>query len=49
MPLPGSVAEQMMLYFVSFIAYKKVKIKFKKAKCVSNRCNEKNILSLGAL
>ena len=40
MPLPGSVVEQMMLDFVSFIAYKKVKIKFKKAKCVSNRCND---------
>ena len=26
--------------FLTFIAYKKVKIKFKKAKCVSNRCND---------
>ena len=28
------------LDFVSFIAYKKFKIKLKKAKCVSNRCND---------
>ena len=45
MPLTGSV--------ITFIACKKVKIKFKKAKCVSNRCkdylSEKNILGLGAL
>ena len=28
------------LDFVSFIAYKKVHIKFKKVNCVSNRCND---------
>ena len=40
MPPTGSVVEQMMLDFVYFIAYEKVKIKFKKAKSVSNRCND---------
>ena len=28
------------LDFITFIAYKKVKIKFKTAKCVSNRCKD---------
>ena len=40
MPLTGSVVEQMMARFRILFAYKKVKIKFKKAKCVSNRCND---------
>ena len=41
MPITGSVVEQMnWLDFVTFIAYKKVKIKFKMAKCVSNRCKD---------
>ena len=54
MPLTGSVVEQMMARFHNFYAYKKVKVKFNKAKCVSNRCKDlfkqkKNILGLGAL
>ena len=53
MLLTGSVVEQMMARFHNFYSHKKVKIKFKKAKCVSNRCNDllsqKNILGLGAL
>ena len=40
MPLTSSVMEQMMLDFITFIAYKKVQIKFKTAKCVSNRCKD---------
>ena len=41
MPLTGSVVEQMMARFHNFsLAYKKVKVKFKKAKCVSNRCKD---------
>ena len=40
MPLTGSVVEQIMARFCNFIAYKKVKIKFKSAKCVSNRCKD---------
>ena len=51
-PLTDSVVEQ-MARFVTFIVYKKVKIKFKKAKCISNRRNDlfkrKNILGLGVL
>ena len=54
MPLTGSVVQQMMARFIkiTFIAYKKVKIKFTKAKCVLNRCNDlfkqkKNILGSG--
>ena len=41
MPLSGLVLEQMMARFHNFyIAYKKVKIKFKRAKCVLNRCKD---------
>ena len=51
MPLTGSVVEQMMARFHNF--YSLYKIKFKKAKCILNRCkdflSEKNILGLGAL
>ena len=39
-PLLARSWNRWWLGFVSFIAYKKVKIKFKKAKCVSNRCND---------
>ena len=39
-PLLARSWERWWLDFVSFIAHKKVKIKFKKAKCVSNRCND---------
>ena len=39
-PLLARSWNRWWLDFVSFIAYKKVKIKFKKAKCVSNRCND---------
>ena len=39
-PLLARSWDRWWLDFVSFIAYKKVKIKFKKAKCVSNRCND---------
>ena len=54
MPLMDSVVEQILwLDFVTFIAYKKVNIKFKRAKYVSNRCKDlfkqKQYLGLGAL
>ncbi len=39
-PLLARSWNRLWLDFVSFIAYKEVKIKFKKAKCVSNRCND---------
>ena len=39
-PLLARLWNRWWLDFVSFIAYKKVKTKFKKAKCVSNRCND---------
>ena len=39
-PLLARSWNRWWLDFVSFKAYKKVKIKFKKAKCVSNRCND---------
>ena len=39
-PLLARSWNRWRLDFVSFIAYKKVKIKFKKAKCVSDRCND---------
>ena len=38
-PLLARSWNRWWLDFISFIAYKKVKIKFKKAKCVSNKCN----------
>ena len=40
MPLTGLVVEQMMARFHNFYAPKKVKVKFKKAKCVLNRCKD---------
>ena len=39
-PLLAQSWNRWWLDFVTFIAYKKVKIKFKMAKCVSNRCND---------
>ena len=39
-PLQARSWNRWWLDFITFIAYKKVKIKFKKAKCVSNRCND---------
>ena len=39
-PLLARSWERWWLDFVSFIAHKIVKIEFKKAKCISNRCND---------
>ena len=39
-PLLSRSWNRWWLDFITFIAYKKVKIKFKTAKCVSNRCKD---------
>ena len=39
-PLLAQSWNRWWLDFITFIAYKKIKIKFKKAKCVLNRCND---------
>ena len=53
MPLTSSVVQQVIARFLTFTAYKKVKIYFKKTQRVLNWCkdlfNRKNILGLGAL
>ena len=38
-PLLAQSLNRWWLDFVTFIAYENVKIKFKKAKCISNRCH----------